>query len=478
MGYHPWDLSTEELIEYLKVGLHTLYSISKQHARLALFPYGSCADKPTRVLQWSYLGGVVYTLAAYFTKVTLLLLIARLLSVKRHVVLGIYAFILAVTIYCFVVFLLKAFACQPVAALWDFRMQADFCVDKRKVYLSETVIDFGTNVAIMVVPIPFITPLRTSLAGKIKIGTLFGIGGIGIFVGAYRLYVVIQFFTEVDATGKAILPCTLSVLELTLGFICACLPPISLLIEKCRNCKRASPKTPRAGLYKRMGRHSGGSTAPLTTVTAASDHTPQMRQDDWDDRHSPQQQASTGRTDADVELDILPGSPPRQPGSSSWSYPIATDTEATGGTANRSAAITYAGQRFPTDQPEQLHSRSARAMQQTTPSFLSTSAVANRWFSPYKSSQRAPLSSVTSSGSMGGIMRTIEITLETSEADKPQDEKATGGDSTGGQSNSRGVQPPLVAMTRAAAGERARTIHARIWDGKSHDLGTRAIGYT
>lgn len=210
MGYHPWDLSTEELIEYLKVGLHTLYSISKQHARLALFPYGSCADKPTRVLQWSYLGGVVYTLAAYFTKVTLLLLIARLLSVKRHVVLGIYAFILAVTIYCFVVFLLKAFACQPVAALWDFRMQADFCVDKRKVYLSETVIDFGTNVAIMVVPIPFITPLRTSLAGKIKIGTLFGIGGIGIFVGAYRLYVVIQFFTEVDATGKAILPCTLS----------------------------------------------------------------------------------------------------------------------------------------------------------------------------------------------------------------------------------------------------------------------------
>ncbi|TLS27240.1 hypothetical protein PpBr36_04097 [Pyricularia pennisetigena] len=435
---------------------------------------------------WVYITSIVCTPAAYLTKVTLLLLIARVFSVKRHVEWLIYGFVIAITLCYLSILVFKIIMCVPVAAFWDPSVRAHYRVDARKLWMAENTVNFVTNLAAMFLSISLVVPLRISLAEKVRISLLICIGSITIFASGYKLVMMSKEVSDPDLSGAAGIVNTLSMLELTVGFVCACLPPITITIERSCNKDRVFSNIPRPRLYKRIASHYEWPSAPRTTATTTTSRTGR-----FDYRH-PRQAAISG-TDADVELAVLPASriqgASSSPATSRWlpgldlrSYPTTADAAAAGATANRSPGIGWADsraedwpfQRTLMDEPEQIRSRSAGTLQQTTSWPSPKPAAMKKWRFSYTRSHRAP----PSSESMGGIMRTIEITLETSDAAEPPDGNPTGDDGTGGQSSSRGMPPPLVGMTRAAAGSRSRAIHARIWDGKSHDLGTRAIGYS
>ncbi|TLD15264.1 hypothetical protein PspLS_10669 [Pyricularia sp. CBS 133598] len=408
------------------------------------------------VPQWIWFSTIIYTVASYFTKVTLILLIARAFSVKRNIALRIYAIILVFTLTFVLLLVFKIISCIPINSYWDSSVQARFCIDRGKLWLSETIYVLVSDLAVMLLPVPLVVPLRIPLGKKVKIGVLLGVGGIANMASGYRVVLMVAHFTDPDVTAFTTTPAILALVELTIGFVCACVPPITIVIERNRHKTRESQfNTPRSRLYKRMGSHSGGSTGPQTTITTMTGITTQHTgRDDGDDEHHRQLQASTSRADADFELEMLRGqrSPP---GLNVRSQSATADTEATGGIVDRNPSITWADNQaedWPSSRP-----------------------AAKKWRFPYIGGHRAP---PTSSESMGGIMRTIEITLETAVAGESPDDEPPGADSSGGQSNSRGLKPPLVTMTRAAAKSRAKTVHARIWDGKSHDLGTRAIGYS
>ncbi|KAH8846403.1 hypothetical protein MCOR27_008185 [Pyricularia oryzae] len=437
-------------------------------------PFRSRPPRLPSGFQWVYANALVYTVATLCIKVTLVLLIARVFSIKRHIVWRIYSGIFVFTLYTIAVLLAKVFSCTPFASYWDVTVQPEYCIDRSKMWKIDSTMAVITDLAILVLPASLVMPLRLPLAKKIRISGLLGLGGIAILSSGANLYLILAEGDDSDISGNGALLGILTLMELASGFICACLPPIALVIEKKSHGRRGSSNNPRARLYRRMKSHSGGSSAPVTTLGTATGFTSsQIRRDDLDEHRNPQQQAYTSRADTDVELGTLPATSRWPSGVDLRSPPMTADTTATSDAANRNAALTWADQ--PMDDQEQSHSPSAGTMQQTTP-WPSSRSAASRWRLPQIISNRAPTQSSTS---MGGIMRTIQITLETAEAGEPPDDKTSdpGGDRTSGQSNSR-VGPPLVAMTRAAAGCRAKSVHARIWDGKSHDLGTRAIGYS
>ncbi|KLU82452.1 hypothetical protein MAPG_01524 [Magnaporthiopsis poae ATCC 64411] len=211
-GYHAWDL-TAETLKYYKRSL--------------------------------YVSAVLYCPAAYLTKVTLLLLIARVFSVKEQVSRGIYMFIILITVLYTPVQIIKTIMCVPTRAFWDPDIRPDFCFDTQKVFIADIALATFTDAVILVLPVLLAWPLRLSACKRLKIAAMLGAGGGAVGTDVLRMYKVIELQYEQDTSGRFGLLPILTTLELTTGFVCACVPPINLLLERCLHRTRFSPNNPR-----------------------------------------------------------------------------------------------------------------------------------------------------------------------------------------------------------------------------------------
>ncbi|KAK7212018.1 hypothetical protein V2G26_019196 [Clonostachys chloroleuca] len=86
MGLHAWDVSPKSLSHHL---------------------------------QWLYIVSTIYCPAAFFTKVSLLLLIARVFTVRRGVSTAIYIFISTLFVAYTIIVVLKIIICIPIQVFWN-----------------------------------------------------------------------------------------------------------------------------------------------------------------------------------------------------------------------------------------------------------------------------------------------------------------------------------------------------------------------
>ena len=91
---------------------------------------------------------------------------------------------------------------------------------------------------------------------KLKIMLLLGAGGAATATTIYRLYAVVEFQKSTDVASDFVLLDILTVVELTIGVMCACLPATNLLFEHHfgGRLSAASPSSPRSGKHQRHGR--------------------------------------------------------------------------------------------------------------------------------------------------------------------------------------------------------------------------------
>lgn len=133
--------------------------------------------------QTLYVNSCFYSPAAFCTKVTLLLLIARVFSV--HAVVGkcIRAFIVALLLAYIPIVALKIFTCHPVNAYWEMPEMAGVsgnnpnCLDQSKFFMGDISIAIITDFLILILPIPLAWTMEAPRAQKIKIAILLGAGG-------------------------------------------------------------------------------------------------------------------------------------------------------------------------------------------------------------------------------------------------------------------------------------------------------------
>lgn len=133
------------------------------------------------------------------TKVTLLLLVARVFAVMEKVVRGIYIFIIALFVAYLPIQIAKVCSCTPIPSYWDPTISGT-CVDARKLFVCDLAIAIITDLTILILPIPLTWSLSFSWKRKVKIGVLLGAGGAAVAVTSYRMYLVIQFLGSEDAT--------------------------------------------------------------------------------------------------------------------------------------------------------------------------------------------------------------------------------------------------------------------------------------
>lgn len=135
---------------------------------------------------------MLYTFAAFFTKVTLLLLIARVFSIRRWVSRGLYGFIFFLIAAYTPIQILKIRVCTPIRAYWDPKVHGK-CLNQRVLFLCDISLAIITDLIILLIPIPLVWKMSGSWKKKLKIMLLLGAGGIAVVIVIVRMVKVVQF---------------------------------------------------------------------------------------------------------------------------------------------------------------------------------------------------------------------------------------------------------------------------------------------
>ncbi|GKU04339.1 unnamed protein product [Fusarium langsethiae] len=266
-GYHAWEIRKPEYYNWLK---------------------------------WFYASTVVYIPASFFTKATILLLMARVFAVEPRVSKGIRIFTWALLVAYVPIQILRIVNCYPIRTYWDPKVRNAHCLNQRKIFFSDLSLSIVTDLLILLVPIPLTWRLNLSVGKRIKIVLLLGAGGIATALTLFRVAKAVDFLNSDDITVDYTPIAILTNLEITIGFVCACLPSLNLLIEHHIRRRRRQRQTQtdgrdrsRASMIKRHFRW-------MSSTTHAS---PQPSR--------PTNRASGGMIDLDVEMAMLTGQPVR-----------------------------------------------------------------------------------------------------------------------------------------------------------------------
>ncbi|KAK7428397.1 hypothetical protein QQZ08_005016 [Neonectria magnoliae] len=154
-----------------------------------------------QLLKWLYASTVVYGPAAFFTKATILLLMARVFTVEDRVSRAIHIFIWALLVAYVPLQVIKTIVCIPISSLWDPTVRNVHCINQRKVFFCDLSLAILTDLIVLIIPIPLTWKLRMPLRKKIKILVLLSAGGVATAVTIFRTYKVAQFLNSSDLTA-------------------------------------------------------------------------------------------------------------------------------------------------------------------------------------------------------------------------------------------------------------------------------------
>ncbi|KAI1338875.1 integral membrane protein [Xylariaceae sp. FL0016] len=296
-------VSTNFTMIYYGVGLHA-WEVTQENYQ--------------QILKWLYASSICYCPTAYLTKVTLLLLTARVFAIKPKVSQGITAFIWVLTLVYIPIQTLKVCICAPIRAYWDTSIQGAHCLAQRKIFVSDISVAIFTDLVILLLPIPLTWSMHLPLWKKCKIILLLGAGGAAVAVTVFRLIKQIEFLDSTDFTHDFAIMGLLTTVEVTIGLICACLPSASVLVERYwARYRRCHVITHNARCAKRMEnkprhwweKHSWSSWATWATkITALTGTTAQVSTTHLKSCHTPcSEHELTLQRSFDVEQQMLSG---------------------------------------------------------------------------------------------------------------------------------------------------------------------------
>lgn len=122
---------------------------------------------------------MMYSLALFFTKLSLMLLILRVFcSIRRHAGFWLtWILIILNSIFYLSFFLIPIFECQPRQKIWDTSVPGK-CLDVNVLYLASAVFNMVSDIAMLSVPIYMIWNLQMSVQRKMGISAIFCTGGL------------------------------------------------------------------------------------------------------------------------------------------------------------------------------------------------------------------------------------------------------------------------------------------------------------
>lgn len=189
------------------------------------------------------------------TKVSLLLQYRRIFRGFRTR-LACLCLMLFVGAWCTVAIVLDALACTPMAILNP--SLKDTCLASLLVWTLTSAVNIVTNFAVVVVPIPATWALRLHTRQRVALTVLFGFGFCTALVAIARSVTVKNAALSVDTSWDSSAISYFSVVEVSVGIVCACVLTLRpLLADLCPALVKSS-QYGQPGPYGQPGLYGGG----------------------------------------------------------------------------------------------------------------------------------------------------------------------------------------------------------------------------
>ncbi|KAK4231831.1 hypothetical protein QBC38DRAFT_464691 [Podospora fimiseda] len=184
-----------------------------------------------KIFQFWYVALFLYGITRTLSRISILLFYFRIFERTPGHKLRVGILIFDV-VTCGALILLTLFPCTPISVFWTRwdGVRTGKCVDFKKEVLGIGIKDIFVDVIIITLPLPYIASLNLDRKKKILSMLLFSFGLCVIGTGIAKLTVVDKFVNSRNPTVDMLDLALISVLELDLGIICACLPSIKPLL--------------------------------------------------------------------------------------------------------------------------------------------------------------------------------------------------------------------------------------------------------
>ncbi|KAJ1338619.1 hypothetical protein MN608_01479 [Microdochium nivale] len=206
---------------------------------------------------------VMWTTDITVVKISILSLYLRIFTMR--------AFIIAAKVtmaFCVIWLIIMAtgsiFICRPLALYWDPTLPGH-CGNLIVLWIITGTLNILTDLAILILPMPYLYSLEIATYRKMVLIATFGIGFIVCIVSAVRLKALLGY-EQSDSTGTTIPTALLSVMEPALGIILGCVPLLRPLFGRGRysatGTARLGPRTSSAVEKGSKGSSSAGRASP------------------------------------------------------------------------------------------------------------------------------------------------------------------------------------------------------------------------
>ncbi|PWY95779.1 hypothetical protein BO94DRAFT_136249 [Aspergillus sclerotioniger CBS 115572] len=201
-----------------------------------------------------YVLTVLYVPMVLSAKITLLAILARIFVLRPSQIISVRVVLATTVVYYIIIFFVKVFICTPVSVFWLSPTLETKCLSKSAILLADAIMSVITDLAILLLPLLLMWPLRLSMLKKCKVALMLGAGGLAVGFSLYRLVLVIKEEQELDSTIIYMKILLSGNAEGGFGLICSCIPAIHILLTRLRG-------KPTSTLESSFASGSGGSSS-------------------------------------------------------------------------------------------------------------------------------------------------------------------------------------------------------------------------
>ncbi|KAI4224930.1 MAG: hypothetical protein L6R36_004289 [Xanthoria steineri] len=172
-----------------------------------------------------FVGEILYCLTITFAKFSILCFCWRIFSSSKSIRPPIYILSGIVSMWTLAVIFMTIFQCKPVSGFWNRTKPAICNVDSQKFFIGNAIPNILTDVALMVLPLPYIWQLNRSKSQKIALAGVFLLGGFVIIVSIVRCVILVGIdLKSVDLNYNFAPLGVWTETEANIAILCACLP--------------------------------------------------------------------------------------------------------------------------------------------------------------------------------------------------------------------------------------------------------------
>jgi hypothetical protein len=142
---------------------------------------------------------VNYGPTVFATKAAILLFLTRVFAPYKTYVKCIYGFLGVMAVYYAIMLVLKVVICRPIPYFWGGAEDGQ-CFNQRILILVDNVISLVSDIVVLLLPCPLTRNLQVGWKAKVKIGVVFGVGGIACIFSLVRLVFIVNEGNSPDQT--------------------------------------------------------------------------------------------------------------------------------------------------------------------------------------------------------------------------------------------------------------------------------------